>query len=89
MRLKELSENDGTPAHLLDDKRELQDGWFEDVNTVLVTAGASAPDDLVRGVIDELVARFDGTIDESELVKEDVTFALPVQLRILKHEMSQ
>ena len=38
---------------------------------------------------DELVARFDGHIDESELVKEDVTFALPVQLRILKHEMSQ
>ena len=89
VRLKELSENDGTPAHLLDDKRELQDEWFEGVNTVLVTAGASAPDDLVRGVIDELVARFDGTIDESELVKEDVTFALPVQLRILKHEMSQ
>lgn len=56
---------------------------------MLVTAGASAPDDLVRGVIDELVVRFDGYIDESELVKEDVTFALPVQLRILKHEMSQ
>jgi 4-hydroxy-3-methylbut-2-enyl diphosphate reductase len=56
---------------------------------VLVTAGASAPEDLVDGVLDALRDRFGGRVEESSLMEEDVKFALPVQLRVLRHEMSQ
>ena len=86
VRLTEISATDGTPAKLLDDVSELRDEWFEGVDTVLITAGASAPDDLVQAIIAALVERYDGTVDESTLVEEDVKFALPVTLRIMKHE---
>ncbi|MEE9405377.1 MAG: 4-hydroxy-3-methylbut-2-enyl diphosphate reductase [Algisphaera sp.] len=89
VRLKEMSEHDGTPAYLLDDKSELRDDWFKGIDTVLVTAGASAPDDLVQDVLNELTQRYNGHVDESELIKENVKFALPVQLRILKYEMNK
>ena len=89
VRLRELSEHDGTPAHLIDDAGELDHDWFEGVDTVLLTAGASAPDHLVAGVIEALRARYGAVVEESSVVDEDVKFALPVQLRILKHEMSQ
>ncbi|MEM9883857.1 MAG: 4-hydroxy-3-methylbut-2-enyl diphosphate reductase, partial [Planctomycetota bacterium] len=88
VRLTEISETDGTPAHLVDDASELQAEWFDGVDTVLVTAGASAPEDLVDGVIQQLVDEHGGEIDESQIIEEDVKFALPVQLRVLKHEMS-
>ncbi len=86
VRLTEISATDGTPAKLLDDVSELSDEWFEGVGTVLITAGASAPDDLVQAIIQALVERYDGTVDESTLVEEDVKFALPVTLRVLKRE---
>ena len=88
IRLTEISENDGVPAKLIDDASELQAAWFAGVGKVLVTAGASAPDDLVRGVLERLVEDYGGVVSESTLIEEDVNFALPVQLRILKHEMS-
>ena len=87
VRLTEISETDGTPARLIDDATELQASWFDGVGTVLVTAGASAPEDLVNGVVQALVDRFGGRVEESHVVDEDVNFALPVSLRILKHEM--
>jgi len=86
VRLTEISETDGTPGKLLDDVSEMQDAWFEGVETVLITAGASAPEDLVNDIIKELVDRFDGEMVESTLVEENVKFALPVTLRIMKHE---
>ena len=56
MRLAEIAEFPpeviGTPAHLIDDASELHDDWFFEVKRVLVTAGASAPEDLVQGIID-------------------------------------
>ena len=89
VRLTEISKTDGTPAQLLDDKSELKDDWFEGVDTVLVTAGASAPDDLVQAIIDELVARYDGEVEPSTPVDEGMQFALPVTLRVMKHEMTK
>ena len=89
VRLTEISETDGTPAKLLDDVSELQDDWFEGVETVLITAGASAPDDLVQAIIQALVSRYDGEVAESTLVEEDVKFALPVTLRVLKREATE
>ncbi|MFI4861651.1 MAG: 4-hydroxy-3-methylbut-2-enyl diphosphate reductase [Phycisphaerales bacterium JB063] len=88
VRLTEISETDGTPAKLLDDVSELQDEWFAGVKTVLITAGASAPDDLVQAIIQALVDQYDGEVDESTLVEEDVKFALPVTLRVMKREMA-
>lgn len=89
VRLTEISQTDGTPAHLIDDASELCDDWFDGVETVLVTAGASAPEDLVTAVIDTLTQRYGGVMEEAHVVEEDVKFALPVQLRILRHELSQ
>ncbi|MEM1446741.1 MAG: 4-hydroxy-3-methylbut-2-enyl diphosphate reductase [Planctomycetota bacterium] len=86
VRLTEISQNSGTPAQLIDDATELQDAWFDGVGTVLITAGASAPDDLVRDVIRALRIRYDATLDEPVVVDEGMSFALPVQLRVLKAE---
>jgi len=89
VRLTEISQTDGTPAKLLDDKNALRPEWFEGVQTVLVTAGASAPDDLVQGIVDELVRTYGGEVEDGEVVDEGMQFALPVTLRVMKHEMAQ
>jgi len=51
--------------------------WFDAVNTVGVTAGASAPEDLVEGLIAAIAARFDAKVEEVRVTKEDVVFKLP------------
>lgn len=89
VRLTEISRTDGTPAKLLDDVSELKDEWFEGVKTVLVTAGASAPDDLVQAIVQALAERFGATVEESTPVDEGMQFALPVTLRVMKREMAQ
>jgi len=89
VRLTEISKTDGTPAELLDDKSELRDEWFEGVGTVLVTAGASAPDDLVQDILNELTTRYGGEVQESTPVDEGMQFALPVTLRVMKNEMAK
>ena len=86
VRLTEISQTDGTPARLLDDAGEIRPEWFDGVETVLVTAGASAPDDLVEGVLDHLKTHHGGEVEVSSLFEEDTKFPLPVQLRIMKHE---
>ncbi|MEM7680503.1 MAG: 4-hydroxy-3-methylbut-2-enyl diphosphate reductase [Planctomycetota bacterium] len=88
VRLTEISEASGAPAKLLDDASELDPAWFEGVGSVLVTAGASAPEDLVDAVIQRLVEEFDGEVEPDEPVDEGMNFALPVQLRVLKREMA-
>jgi len=86
VRLTEISQTDGTPAKLLDDKTELRDEWFDGVETLLVTAGASAPEDLVQDILQTLVDKFGGKVEESTLVDENVKFALPVSLRVIKSQ---
>lgn len=56
------------------------------VVTVLLTAGASAPEDLVAGVCRELLARFGGTIETRDIVEEDVEFGIPATLKRLMRE---
>ncbi len=85
VRLTEIAENDGTPARLLDDKSEIDHTWFDGVETVLITAGASAPEDLVRGIVEELVQVYGGEIEHASVVPEDVTFNLPRSLRVLQN----
>lgn len=83
VRLTEISENRGTPGRLVDDADGLDPAWFEGVETVLLTAGASAPEDLVDGVKDWLVKHFDADVDDPAKVDEGMNFALPVELRVM------
>jgi 4-hydroxy-3-methylbut-2-enyl diphosphate reductase len=80
-RLREIAESDGTPAHLIDDKAELKPEWFEGVNTVLVTAGASAPEDLVKDLILHLFTTYGGEVEQHDVYHEAVEFGLPGTLK--------
>ena len=79
-RLREIGEELGKPAYLIDDASSLESEWFRGMRSVGLTAGASAPETLVRGVIEGL-RRF-GEIDISTLdgVAEDVRFRFPAEL---------
>jgi 4-hydroxy-3-methylbut-2-enyl diphosphate reductase len=81
-RLRELAERMGTPAYLIDGAEDLKHEWFDGVAGVGITAGASAPEVLVRGVVAQLQAW--GAIGESELEgrPENVTFSMPKELRV-------
>ena len=64
-------------ARLIDDADGIDWSWFDDVRTVGVTAGASAPESLVQGVIEALSARFDARVGEDDGLRETVAFKLP------------
>ncbi len=83
VRLTEIAKNVGTPARLLDDAGELNAEWFEGVNTVLVTAGASAPEHLVQQIVQTLIHNHGGTIENATIIEENMSFNLPVSLRVL------
>jgi len=80
-RLVETARAAGTAAHLIDDETEIDESWLEDVETVGITSGASAPEKLVGRVCDWFRARGVNDIESYRLVEEDVTFRLPVELR--------
>ena len=80
-RLREIGEQCGIPAYLIDGADELRDEWFQNIETVLITAGASAPEVVVSGVIDRLVERFGATVREETIRTEHVNFPLPKELR--------
>ena len=88
-RLVEVGENLGVPGHLIDDKSQLEADWFAGVARVAVTAGASAPEVLVRGIVDHL-ARFGfSRVEEVEVIEEDVSFPLPPELAGHQGELTQ
>ncbi len=82
-RLTEIAENVGTRAVLVDDRSELQSQWFDGVETVLITAGASAPEDLVRDILLHLVDQYGGEIEQRDVYHEKVEFGLPGTLKEL------
>ncbi len=82
-RLCELAEADGTDAYLVDDVTELKDVWFENAQNILVTSGASAPEYLVRKLIEYVVATFGATVQQYDFFREDMIFSLPPGLRAL------
>jgi 4-hydroxy-3-methylbut-2-enyl diphosphate reductase len=79
-RLREIGQELGKPSYLIDDADALRAAWFEGKSSVGVTAGASAPETLVQGVLDGL-ARF-GEVEISTLAgaEENVRFRFPAQL---------
>lgn len=82
-RLRELAERMGTPAYLVDGAEDLAQDWFADKQSVGVTAGASAPEVLVQGVIQQLQAWGANMAQELEGRPENVTFSMPKELRIV------
>ncbi|HEX8552905.1 MAG TPA: 4-hydroxy-3-methylbut-2-enyl diphosphate reductase [Abditibacteriaceae bacterium] len=80
-RLREVAEACGTRAFLIDDETCLRDEWFEGVQTVGISAGASAPEVLVERVIAALEARGAANVEALEVIPEDVFFPLPKNLR--------
>jgi 4-hydroxy-3-methylbut-2-en-1-yl diphosphate reductase len=80
-RLVETARAAGTPAHLIDDETEIDEGWLDGATTVGVTSGASAPERLVERVCDWFRAHGVERIEAFRMVDEDVTFKLPVELR--------
>jgi 4-hydroxy-3-methylbut-2-enyl diphosphate reductase len=80
-RLVEVGRTAGVPSYLIDDESEIDEAWFEGVETVGVTSGASAPERLVRRVCDWFRAYGVREITPFASVYEDVVFRLPVELR--------
>ena len=80
-RLRELAEKQGVPAYLIDDADDIQHSWFRSAESVGVTAGASAPEILVRAVMDKLKLQFQASIHNDSGVSESVRFQLPKELR--------
>jgi 4-hydroxy-3-methylbut-2-enyl diphosphate reductase len=82
-RLAEIAHSMGKASHLIDGVSEIQPSWFDDAETVLITAGASAPEDVVQECVDYLQSNFGATIEESFVREENVHFPLPRSLREL------
>jgi 4-hydroxy-3-methylbut-2-enyl diphosphate reductase len=82
-RLAEIARSLGPRAHLIDGVSEIRAEWFEGVETVVITAGASAPEDVVQECLEYLQGRFGATIEEEWMREENVHFPLPRSLREL------
>jgi 4-hydroxy-3-methylbut-2-enyl diphosphate reductase len=80
-RLAELAMEQGIAARLIDGAADIDPDWFDGTETVLVTAGASAPEVVVQECVDWLVERFGAAVEPRTMHKEDVAFPLPKPLR--------
>jgi len=81
-RLRELAEKQGVPAYLIDGAEHIEQGWLDGVTRIGLTAGASAPEKLVKDVIARLQSWGAGAVRELDGEPETITFALPKELRI-------
>ena len=80
-RMVEVCRNQGTPAYLVDDQKDVRPEWFHGVETVVVTAGASAPEHLVQELITSLAGQGFDRLEEVTVKDEDVRFSLPAELQ--------
>ena len=80
-RLRELAEKVGTTAYLIDDADDIKNEWISSNPNIGVTAGASAPDVLVQGVINRLKDLGANTVTEAPGKEEDIVFAVPAELQ--------
>jgi len=83
MRLAELATSCGKAAYLIDGKGEIRADWFEGGETVLITAGASAPEEVVEECVAYLCDRYRATVESRTVREEHVSFPLPRELRLL------
>jgi 4-hydroxy-3-methylbut-2-enyl diphosphate reductase len=87
-RLKELAERCGSSAHLIDSAEMIDPSWVGEGDTVGVTAGASAPEHLVEGVVAWLKNQGHHNVESLDGRPENITFSLPKELRIPSVEIS-
>jgi 4-hydroxy-3-methylbut-2-enyl diphosphate reductase len=80
-RLAELARERGITAHLIDGASEIDPAWFRGDETVVITAGASAPESVVQDCLSWLRQRFNADVEERTIRDEDVYFPLPKELR--------
>ncbi|WP_314722844.1 4-hydroxy-3-methylbut-2-enyl diphosphate reductase [Haemophilus pittmaniae] len=81
-RLAELASRMGVKSKLIDDPNDIHADWFDDVQTIGVTAGASAPEELVQSVINRIGDFGATTIEELQGLEENMFFEVPKELRI-------
>jgi len=86
LRLVEIAENRGIKSYLVDDVSEINHDWLKGVKTLLLTAGASAPEDLVQAIIALLQKEYDATVEDVHVTEENMHFELPYSLRRLEEE---
>jgi 4-hydroxy-3-methylbut-2-en-1-yl diphosphate reductase len=79
-RLREVAMTDGKPAYLINDVREINPDWLKGIESVGVTAGASAPEEYVTGVVEFLKSQGATDVQELSAENEDVHFSIPPQL---------
>lgn len=82
-RLAEIAGEYQIPSYLVDGPEDLHSEWFDGIETVLISAGASAPEHLVEAIIDRLRESHQATVEVRTIRKEEVTFPLPKALRNL------
>jgi 4-hydroxy-3-methylbut-2-enyl diphosphate reductase len=87
-RLVEVCRRQGVPAYLLDDESEVNPAWLDGIETVAVTAGASAPEVLVERLVASLASFGFTRVEEVVLKDEDVRFALPSELAEAGHTLT-
>jgi 4-hydroxy-3-methylbut-2-enyl diphosphate reductase len=87
-RLVEVAREHGAASHLIDNESQVDEAWLEGVETVGITSGASAPEELVRRLVDFFRARGVDDVSEFEVVQEDVRFMLPKTIRQAMAEAS-
>jgi 4-hydroxy-3-methylbut-2-en-1-yl diphosphate reductase len=80
-RLVEVARASGVPSYLIDDETEIDESWLDEVEVLGITSGASAPERLVRRVLDWFAERGVDDVRAFSAETEDVTFKLPVELR--------
>jgi len=79
-RLVEVSQNLGTTSYLIDKAEDIKPEWLQGISTVAITAGASAPEILVQDVIQYLQGKGYGSVEEVEVMPENVRFGLPPEI---------
>ncbi|MGR8933285.1 MAG: 4-hydroxy-3-methylbut-2-enyl diphosphate reductase [Gammaproteobacteria bacterium] len=82
-RLREIAEKLGNPAYLIDTEKDMRKEWFDGIEVVGVTAGASAPEILVQQVIERLKEWGGQSTVENHGIEEKVVFSLPKELKQL------
>ena len=70
----------------MDDVSEINHDWLKGVKTLLLTAGASAPEDLVQAIIRLLQERYGAIVEDAHVTEEDMHFELPYSLRRLEED---
>ena len=80
-RLVEVAREHGAASHLIDHEGQVEEEWLDGARVVGISSGASAPEELVQRLIDFFKARGTKTIEEFQVVREDVRFMLPKTIR--------